>query len=377
MSEIRLSNMPTMTVGQLTQQLAVQHPAVGDDDNGLEDLLVPGVMQPRQAMRQPGNGVGLARARAVLDEVVAPGAVSPHVLQQLGHHVQLVIPGEDHPLGLYRAGLFVLLHLQVEVLVQNLQQAVLAKHLLPQVGGVVAVGVVGVALAAHVACAVAALVEGQKVRALAFQPGGHVHLGEVHGKVHQHAVFEGEDGVPAGAVKLVLLHGVSHALAGELAFELHGHHGNAVEEEHNIHAVFVDRGIVQLAGAVQDIGGILGLAEGVHGGFRLPEHGVELDAPVGKALAQHLQKPHQPDLPAEALDELALAVRAIDAGVALPLLGLAGADEGKERAGIQRAFPVKGGGVALLVAAMGQEGCFDVLFEALFSCIEVGHGCTS
>ena len=198
-------------------------------------------------------------------------------------------------------------------------------------------------------------------------------MGEVHGKVHQHAVFEGEDRVLAGAVKLVLLHGVGHALAGELALEFHGHHGNAVEEEHNIHAVFVGRGIVQLAGAVQDIGGILGLAEGVHGGFRLPEHGAELDAPVGKALTQHLQKPHQPDLPAEALDELALAVRAIDAGVALPLLGLTGADEGKERAGIQRALPVKGGGVALLVAAMGQKIFLNILLKAFFFYVKIGH----
>lgn len=68
-------------------------------------------------MSQPGNGVRLAGTGAVLNEIVLAGAVSLYIGQQLGHHIQLVVPGEDHPLGLHLAGFFVLLLLQVKVFV--------------------------------------------------------------------------------------------------------------------------------------------------------------------------------------------------------------------------------------------------------------------
>ena len=96
-------------------QLAVQHPAVGDDDNGLEDFLIAVIVQTGEPMGQPGDGVGLAGTGAVLNKIILAGAVGFYIGQQLGHHIQLVIPGENHPLGLHFTGLFVLLLLQVEV----------------------------------------------------------------------------------------------------------------------------------------------------------------------------------------------------------------------------------------------------------------------
>lgn len=111
---------------------------------------------------------------------------------------------------------------------------------------------------------------------------------------------------------------------------------------------------MELPGAVEDIGGILGLAGLVDGGLRLPEHGPELNAPVGKTLAQHFQQTHQLHFPAKTVDELPFTVGAIDFLKPLPLLGLTGTDEGEERAGIQCLFPVKGGGVALLIATVGK-----------------------
>ena len=96
-------------------QLTVQHPVVSDDDDGLEDFLVVVIMQASEPVSQPRNGIGLAGTGAVLNQIVLARAVSLYIGQQLSHHIQLVIPGEDHPLGLHLAGLFVLLLLQVEV----------------------------------------------------------------------------------------------------------------------------------------------------------------------------------------------------------------------------------------------------------------------
>ena len=96
-------------------QLTIQHPAVGNDDDRLEDLLVVVIVQAGEPVSQPGNGVRLAGTGAVLNEIVLAGAIGLYIGQQLGHHIQLVIPGKDHPLGLHLAGFFVLFLLQVEV----------------------------------------------------------------------------------------------------------------------------------------------------------------------------------------------------------------------------------------------------------------------
>jgi len=81
----------------------------------LKDLLIVIVVQAGEPMGQPGNGVGLARTGAVLNEIVLAGAIGLNIGQKLGHHIQLVIPREDHTLRLHLAGLFVLLLLQMKV----------------------------------------------------------------------------------------------------------------------------------------------------------------------------------------------------------------------------------------------------------------------
>ena len=117
--------------------------------------------------------------------------------------------------------------------------------------------------------------------------------------MNQHPVFELENSVLARPVEFILLDGVGGVLPGELAFQLHGHHRDTVEEQDDINAVFVVQGVVELPGAVEDVGGVLGLAGLVDGGLRLPEYSPELDAPVGKTLAQHFQQAHQLHFPAK------------------------------------------------------------------------------
>ena len=68
--------------------------------------------------------------------------------------------------------------------------------------------------------------------------------------MNQNPVFELENSVLARSVKLVLLDGVGGVLPRELAFQLHRHHWDAVEEQDNINAVFVAQGVVELPGAV-------------------------------------------------------------------------------------------------------------------------------
>lgn len=74
------------------------------------------------------------------------------------------------------------------------------------------------------------LVKGQQISFRPLQPGGHVYIGQIHGKVNQHSVFELKNSVLACPVELVLLDVVGGVLPGELAFQLHGHHRYAVEK---------------------------------------------------------------------------------------------------------------------------------------------------
>ena len=114
-------------------QLRVDHVAVGDHQHGVEDLLVLCVVQLGQEVRRPGDGVGLARAGRVLDQVLAARAVLEHGGLQLARHVELVVAGEDDLLDL-----LLLVALGDQVAAEDFQPAFARPDLLPQVGGAVA-----------------------------------------------------------------------------------------------------------------------------------------------------------------------------------------------------------------------------------------------
>jgi hypothetical protein len=48
-------------------ELAIQHPPVGDDDDGVEDAAVVGVVKRRELVGQPSDGHAHAAAGALLD----------------------------------------------------------------------------------------------------------------------------------------------------------------------------------------------------------------------------------------------------------------------------------------------------------------------
>ena len=81
--------------------------------------------QADELVGQPGDGVGLAAAGRVLDQVALARAVLPGVGQELAHHVELVVAREDlRPLLL--AGLLVLLLDDLGVVLEDVGQPVAA-----------------------------------------------------------------------------------------------------------------------------------------------------------------------------------------------------------------------------------------------------------
>lgn len=63
------------------------------------------LLQPYKLVRQPGNGVALAAARRMLDQISPADTRFLSVCQEHPYHFQLVVAGENL-LALFLAGLF-------------------------------------------------------------------------------------------------------------------------------------------------------------------------------------------------------------------------------------------------------------------------------
>ena len=83
--------------------LVVEDAPVGDHDHRVEHLLAA-ALDADELVREPGDGVRLAAARRVLDQVALARAVGAHIGQGLPHHAELVVARQDL-LALLLAGL--------------------------------------------------------------------------------------------------------------------------------------------------------------------------------------------------------------------------------------------------------------------------------
>ena len=78
-------------------------------------------LQADELVREPGDGVRLAAARRVLDQVALARAVSAHIGQRLPHHAELVV-ARPHLLALLPAGARVLLLDDLRVVLEDVGQ---------------------------------------------------------------------------------------------------------------------------------------------------------------------------------------------------------------------------------------------------------------
>ena len=77
-------------------QLAVQHHTVGNYDNGVKQAVVFRIVDRCQAVSNPGDGIGLAGACGVLNQIIGADTILLHVRQNLAYHIVLVVTREDH-----------------------------------------------------------------------------------------------------------------------------------------------------------------------------------------------------------------------------------------------------------------------------------------
>jgi len=171
-------------------QLRVQHAAVRHHDDRIKDFLALVVVQVGQAVRRPGNAVGLARTCRVLDEIGLAWPLDSGVFDELLDRDHLMEAREDERfLDDLLACLLNLLGFQVHEVAQDFQPSVRLPHEVPEVVRGVALASGGGRIAGAAAQQVHAVgladVEREEVGFVARQFGSHVDHIRGHGEVDQ------------------------------------------------------------------------------------------------------------------------------------------------------------------------------------------------
>lgn len=76
-------------VVNLTLKLFIKHTAVGDNDDAMKDNFIARIMQICQVVSKPSDGVGFARTRRMLNQIVFARAVVIHISDEFADGVQL------------------------------------------------------------------------------------------------------------------------------------------------------------------------------------------------------------------------------------------------------------------------------------------------
>ena len=218
-----------LTWGVLPDRVAdlpIENAPVGHHDDRVEDRGA-GLLQADQLVGQPGDGVALAAARRVLDQVAPARAERCGVGQQPPHDVELVVAGPDlRPLLLAR--LLVLGRDHLGVVLQDVGQALARQHVAPQIVGLDP-GRIGRVAGAVVPAAV----ERQEPRRLSLQLGAEARFALVHREVGD-AAAELEQLLARVAVLLVLPDRIVHRLLREAVLQFEGEHRQAVDEQPDV-----------------------------------------------------------------------------------------------------------------------------------------------
>ena len=337
--------------------LVVKDAAVGDNYDGIEDVFQrpTGDLTPDadELVGEPGDGVGLAAAGGVLDEVALPRPVGLDVGEGLADDAQLVVAGPDRA-ARFAAGDGVLFLDDLGVIFEDVGEAGGGEDFLPEVVGFEALGVGRVARAV-----VAPFVEGQEPGGFALQFGAKVDFEVIDGEVDG-AAAKGEEGFAVVAVLFVLLDGVADVLFGEIVFEFEGGEREAVEEQAEVEfAARLVLAVGELAGDGEAVERVQGLGFGVALGGGAEEE-AEVEGAVVDAEAQDVNDAAAGDFRGEAGEEFeatdVLRVGGIGEGEFVEGVGLGGEEEGEDLGDVEGVGAVEVFGTAGEVADTGGIG---------------------
>ena len=330
-------------------ELAVEHPAVGDDHDGVEDPAVICVVQRGKLVGQPGDGEALAAPGRVLDEVALSRPQGTGVRHEPAHAVELLIARKDEEPFTSLAPLLVFLLNLMDDLAHQVQDAVPRPGLFPEIAGRVA----GLRRRhGRVPCAAElAPVEGEKPRLGAGQMGGDVDHVRVHGEVRKASAIGQQRLAPRVAIVPVLADGILDGLAAQRVLELGREQRNAVQKQHQIEALLVLGAVSDLTGDREEVRRVKPPGLLVEPARRPEEGKPERTAHVLHAGPQDAQRAAVFDLGGQAFEKPLLHPRAVVLRQLLPFLRLRRQNEVHDVARQEAKLPVVVLGAPPVIAA--------------------------
>ena len=249
--------------GDRLLKLRVEHGPVGYHDYARKDRNVLFIKEGREPVRRPRDRIRLARARAVLNEVVVARPVFRHVRERLADRVELMKARKNEPLLLFRLfgsvrqNLLLLFDLKVNELLQNIRHTVARKDVFPEIRRRISVRVRRIARAPVPARALAPLIERQKERLLPFKPRRRPDFRMIDRKITQDPLVEQETDLPGITVIHPLPLSVINSLPSVLILQLKRKYWNAVQNEYHVNAVLIGGTVIPLPITGGMIAGIL------------------------------------------------------------------------------------------------------------------------
>lgn len=290
-------------------------------------------------MGEPGDGIGLAAAGGMLDEIAPPNAVNLGLGEELADNIELVITREDlnRFLGF---GLFIFGGDDLGEIFDDSGEALTGEDSFPEIIGFEAVRVRRVAGAV-----VPTLVKGQKPGGFTLEVSTHAHFVIIDGEMNDTAP-ELEELFARVTVAFVLFDGIGDGLLGEAVFELKGGNRQAVDEETQVESElgFI-AAVAQLAGDGKAVGGETLDGFGVAGGGGAVKE-IDLVRPVHEAVAQDMDDAMLADFTLKTGEEFMADRGLFEETEGFDQFGLGGLDEERELGEIDGVFAVVIGGVA-------------------------------
>ena len=224
-------------------ELAIQHAAVRNHHNGIENAAIFRVVQRSELMRKPGDGKAFAAARRMLDEVLRARPPRAGVGNEFANAIQLLIARKNQESLARLATGFVLVLYFVNELAHQIKHAVPRPGCFPKIGcGVAGLRGRGGRIAGP---AEFAPIVGKKARPALRKMRRYVDQMRIYGEMGQAAAIR-KQRLAGVAVRFVLPHGVLDVLAGERVLEFGGEKGDAVQKQRQIKAFFVLGAIMDL-----------------------------------------------------------------------------------------------------------------------------------
>ena len=258
-----------------------------------------------------------------------------------------------------QARLFAVLLLQMDEFLDNIHHAVFLKDLFPQIGGRIAVGVGRIALAAVTSCAVAALIERQKI-------------GVLSGKLH--ALVELEAELARVTVIHPLAFGVINSLSCILVFQFKGKDGNTIEHQHHVYAVSVVVAVIPLTVDGNVVGGIPRRRSLIQARFGFEVADAECDAPVLEAVAQNMEETVHIAGIVERIAEFFNGIDLVGIRKPHPFLGLRSLDKVDQRINKQPGLGVIYILALDISARRREQSRLNIGLKAFFVSFVNGHG---